>query len=305
MTLIGDLSEPELRHRLENSGLRLRLGPIVSEIRSPFGVVRDCIRLHYAAHELGVDTDFADFNVSVQPGRGIRRWIKPTAVFRLDDTPPFDPLAANQAFALLEWGLNWAISAHCHQYLIIHAAVVERTGRAMLLPAPPGSGKSTLCAALVARGWRLLSDELALIDMDAGMLIPVPRPISLKNQSIAIIGAFWRDAPMSGVVRDTSKGDVVHVQPPARDVAMSGVAAAPGWVVRPRYKTGERANLAPLGKGAALMHLVENAFNYSTHGRSGFEALADIVERSGCIEFTYGGDLEEAVRMFDTLVHRP
>jgi predicted ATPase len=30
----------------------------------------------------------------------------------------------------------------------------------VILPAPPGSGKSTLCAALVTRGWRLLSDEL-------------------------------------------------------------------------------------------------------------------------------------------------
>jgi predicted ATPase len=33
--------------------------------------------------------------------------------------------------------------------------VVERDGHALILPAMPGSGKSTLTAALVQRGWRL------------------------------------------------------------------------------------------------------------------------------------------------------
>jgi hypothetical protein len=42
--------------------------------------------------------------------------------------------------------------------------VLERGGRALLLPAPSGSGKSTLCAGLAFNGWRLLSDELALLD---------------------------------------------------------------------------------------------------------------------------------------------
>ena len=47
------------------------------------------------------------------------------------------------------------------------------------------------------------------------------------------------------------------------------------------------------------MQLADNAFNYSTHGRRGFERLADVVERSECYGFTYGGGLEEAVSAFE------
>src|SRR3546814_969352 len=54
------------------------------------------------------------------------------------------------------------------QFLIIHAAALEKSGRAAILPGAPGSGKSTLTAYLVHNGWRLLSDELALISLQHG-----------------------------------------------------------------------------------------------------------------------------------------
>jgi HprK-related kinase A len=297
--IVEELPPAELRHRLEHAGLRLRIGPVVAEIRSPFDIVRTCVDLHYAAHEVVTADVFADFHVSVQAPRGLRRWLKPEVMFMFERASAFQPLPADQAFAVLEWGLNWAIAAHCHQYLMIHSAVVEKHGSAMLLSAPPGSGKSTLCAALVARGWRLLSDELALLDIETKRVVPIPRPISLKNRSIETIGAFWPEAPMSPIVQDTLKGAVAHVQPPAPDVRLSALPAKPRWVVLPRYSPDHGTELRTLSRSAAFMQLVDNAFNYSTHGRAGFEFLADVVDECSCFEFHYGGDLDEAVRIFD------
>jgi hypothetical protein len=61
-------------------------------------------------------------------------------------------------------------------YTPIHAGVVEVDGRAVLLPGGSGTGKTTLVAALVARGARYLSDEYALID-DRGWVHAYPRPL--------------------------------------------------------------------------------------------------------------------------------
>jgi hypothetical protein len=63
--------------------------------------------------------------------------------------------------------------------------------------------------------------------------------------------------------------------------------------------------LAPLSTAAAFMRLVDSAFNYSVHGRAGFEIVADVVAASGCHAFTYGGALDDAVRVFDALAQRP
>src|SRR3546814_10587342 len=95
---------------------------------------------------------------------------------------------------MLEWGLNWCIGAHGHQFLIIHAAVIARNGLAAILPGAPGSGKSTLTACLVHNGWRLLSDEMALVSLQDGGLTALARPISLKNRSIDLIADLLRSA---------------------------------------------------------------------------------------------------------------
>ena len=299
--IVEELAPAALDRRLRHEGLRLRTGPVVTRIRSPLRAVRRGIALHYAHHAVEPYQGFADFHVSVQRPRGIRRWVNKQVVFQFDGMQPFAPLPGDQGFAMLEWGLNWCVSSHCHQYLIVHAAVLERGGRALLLPAPSGSGKSTLCAGLVfGGGWRLLSDELALIDPSSGHVVPLPRPVSLKNASIDLIHAFAPAAQFGEAVHETVKGRVAHVRPPREGVMRSGQLAKPGWVVVPRYVAGAPAQMQPLSKARAFMTLVDNAFNYNVHGRAGFAAFADVIDRSACHEFSYGS-LPEAVAVFDAL----
>ena len=170
----------------------------------------------------------------------------------------------------------------------------------MILPAPPGSGKSTLCAGLAFSGWRLLSDELTLIEPNTGAVVPVPRPISLKNASIDVLRAFAPGATIGPAVHETIKGSVAHVKPPVEGVLRAKETAKPRWVVLPRYAAGAEAHLEPLSKGAAFMQLVDNSFNYNVHGRQGFDALASLIEGCECYEFSYSR-LGDAAAVFDRL----
>lgn len=306
MTLSG-LSDHELRHRLSGDGLRVRTGPVGFCIRSVVPEVVRGLTALYGDQTVEGPAEFADFHISIEPASGLRRWVRPQLYFRIDGVSPFAPLPGNQGMPMLEWGMNWCISGSCHQFLVLHAAVLERNGLALVMPAPSGSGKSTLCAALLFNGWRLLSDELALIATDTGHLVPLPRPVSLKNESINVIQRFAGDAVRFGsIVRDTVKGTVGHFAPPTDAVLRAGVRAAPGWVIFPRYVANASAEFAPLSRGRTLMRLIENAFNYNLHRDAGFRVLADLVEGSICREFSYSS-LGEAVQLFDRLAdgHQP
>lgn len=297
---VSALDERELREQLRGPGLLLKTGPVVTRVRSQLASVAGALATLYADHSLAEPGIFCDFDTRIDAVDGLRHWIRPQAQFLLDGVSPFKPMALPHASAMLEWGLNWCISNHCHQYIIIHAAVVELGGKAMVLPAPPGSGKSTLCAGLVNRGWRLLSDELTLIDPATGLIVPLARPVSLKNRSIEVIQRFAPQAQFGPLTRDTVKGTVAHMKPPRESVQASHQTARLAWVVFPRYTEGAALTPSPLPRGEAMMALIDNAFNYHLHGRRGFDCLGDLIEKADCLRFAYS-DLEAATAYFTEL----
>lgn len=297
---VSALTLPELRYCLNKSGIRLQTGSFITHLQTSIPSVAEGIGLLYADYPLVEQTGFADFHVSLALPSNLRRWFKPQVLFLFDGISTFKPLPLDQAFPMLEWGLNWCVSSQANRYLIIHAAVIEKGGYAAILPAPPGSGKSTLCAALVIRGWRLLSDELALIRISDGKIVPLPRPVSLKNQSIDIIQRYEPGAIFSRKVSDTMKGTVAHMKAPTESVTRAAETAQAAWVIFPKYQADTYARLEALPRSRAFMRIADNAFNYSLLGIKGFEAMAGLIDSSLCYDFTYC-NLDEAIETFAAL----
>jgi hypothetical protein len=301
---LSDLSEHVLATRLRGEGLPIRIPPIVVRVRSDIPSVACGLALHYGDNAVEPEDGFADFHVAVVRPRSYRRWLRSQAVFQFDNQQPFKPLPLDQAFPMLEWGLNWCVANHCHQYLMVHAGVIERAGRAALLAAPPGSGKSTLCAGLVNRGWRLLSDELALIGLSDGLITPITRPVSLKNDSIPVIRSFAPEAFIGPTAHDTRKGTVAHMRPPADSIRRAAEKARPAWVVFPSYEPGSAARAEPLSAARAAIKLIDNAFNYSLLGAVGFDAINRMAGACQCFRFVYSR-LEDADEVFARLASCP
>ena len=271
-----------MSRRLAGRGLNLTIGRFDIALTSRLPQVNRGVVQLYADFPLSPDNSLIDFRIDVASPSVLRRWLRPQVNFDFDGARPFKPLPVNQAFAMFEWGLNWVIANHAHQFAIVHAATVERDGRGYIFPGAPGSGKSTLCAALVCRGWRLLSDEMALISLTDGLIWPIPRPVSLKNASIEIIRKFGDGTVLGDIVADTAKGNIAHMRPPKASVDSSKVPVAPFAVVFPTYRAGAKTEFVEIAKGQTLMRLAENCFNYPVLGAAGFNCLADTVERSRC-----------------------
>ncbi len=295
---LSDLSPADLSRRLR-SGLQLATGPFIFRISSHLPDIAHGLAKLYGEFPLAAGA-FSDFHVRIDALGGMRRLYHPQAQFWHDGYTPFKPLPRDQAFAMLEWGMNWCVAGHAHHYLMLHGAVLERDGHALIMPGDPGAGKSTLTAALMLDGWRLLSDEIALIDRDDGLLYGLARPVSLKNASIDIIRAHSTEAVLGDAARDTHKGTVAHLRPTSQSLENMGTPAHPRWIVFPRWKAGAAAQLTPHSKAAAFLHLASHAFNYSLLGSLGFQRAAALMDACDCWDFEYG-QLDDALRVFREL----
>ncbi len=296
---VADLPLAQLRTRLADNALVLRTGPFATRIHSRSPDVAQGLAGLYGDFSLDRG-EFCDFHVQVDRVTGPRHWFRPQINFWYDGHSPFKPLPANHAFALLEWGLNWCVAGHAHHYLMLHAAALERNGLAVILPGDPGAGKSTLTAALMLSGWRLLSDEIALVDRDDGRLVGLARPVSLKNASIDVIRSAYPDAFIGAPAYDTHKGTVAHLRPTEDSVARVDERAQPRWIIFPRWREGVEARLTLHSRADAFLHTASHAFNYSLLGSLGFELNAALIDACACHDFEYSR-LDDAIRVFAEL----
>jgi HprK-related kinase A len=298
-TRLGSLSRNTLRERL-HSGLILETGPFRTRIVSHTPEVLAGLDLLYSDFPVH-DDGFCDFHVQVERVQGPRRYFRPQVTFMFDGMAPFKPLPANHAFALLEWGLNWCIAGHAHHYLMLHAASLEKNGRAVILPGEPGAGKSTLTAALTLSGFRLLSDELTLVDREDRLLVPLARPVSLKNASIDVIRSFSPRAVMGAAAHDTHKGTVSHLKPTSESVLRADEKAKPALIIFPRWKADAEAKLTHHSKADAFMHTANHAFNYNLLGSLGYDLNASLIDACECYDFEYS-QLSDATLVLSELM---
>jgi HprK-related kinase A len=286
---------------MKSKRIFLRIEPFTIQLETDLKSVIESIQNLYSDYIFPDESTevFVDFHIQITAPNLFRRFYKPQVQYYVDGKSPFKPLPMSQSFAFFEWGLNWVIASHVYNYLILHAAVVEKKGNVLILCGLPGAGKSTLCAALVSRGWRLFSDEMAIINNQNNQIIPFVRPISLKNNSIDIIKQFSPDIVMGQNFLDTAKGTVSHMKPPKTNVLEAQTPAIGKWIVFPHYVAESETKLLPISKGETVIKLAENSFNYNVQGGNGFNTLCELVENSDCYTFTYS-QLDEAIALFST-----
>lgn len=289
----GDLPAGAFAARIAAEGVVLRIPPLSVRVRSDVRAFALQLQEVYRDYAVVTDAESADVDIRILRTRGLLRWGSKEAQFIVDGTTPFDPFPAAHALPTFEWGLNWVFAQRTNMWLLLHAAAVERDGKALLLPAHPGGGKSTLAASLACRDWRLLSDEFAVVTGERGTVLPFARPPAIKNAAIDALHAFAPEASFGPVIRNTRKGTIAHMRVPLASLARGDAGATVGMIAFPEFQAGADVAVARIGPADAFMRLAYHAFNYEILGARGFRIVGELVRSCPCYALRFG-DLADA-----------
>jgi hypothetical protein len=89
---------------------------------------------------------------------------------------------------LIQTALLTTVSSLANGRDLFHAGVVSLDGAGVVMVAPSKMGKTTLTLQLVSRGCGFLSDEIACLDPETGLLEPFPRKINLRESTRELLG---------------------------------------------------------------------------------------------------------------------
>lgn len=208
-----------------------------------------------------------------------------------DGEPVSTTTSPSSALRHLFWDVNRNVVEGTRDLLLFHASAVEHRGRAVVFPAPMGSGKTTLVSGLLQRGARYVTDEAVALDPSDLKIRPYPKPLSIESGSWDVLSDL---RPRVNASLEPFLEAGWYVPPDAIHDDAVASPCVPRLVICPRYERGAPTELVEIPRSEALITLAENCFNITTLGaRRSLEILARVVRSSRCYRLTMG-DLGDA-----------
>ncbi len=181
-------------------------------------------------------------------------------------------------------------------FAVVHAAAVAKGQHCFLMPAVSASGKSTLTAALIAKGYEYCTDDLAILTGAPIRLRPVPMQIGLKSGSWEPLAQLWPELVSLPIHRRADGQLIRYLHPMMRGVSRSSnERLSVSAVVFPRFAQGSTTQLHPIPRSDALTRVAEAGYDVAGKlDRHAVQALVRWFETLDCYELPFG-NLDEAV----------
>ncbi len=164
------------------------------------------------------------------------------------------------------------VAEYAPERIFVHAGVVARNGKAILIPGLSHSGKSTLVSELIRAGATYYSDEYAVLD-EQGRVHAYPRALGMRT-------------PGSSETRKVSAekfGAEIGSKP-----------LRVGLVVSTNYKEGARFKPRELTRGKGVLELLANTVSARSQPELALTALPKALESARIIKGARGEAREVA-----------
>jgi hypothetical protein len=196
-----------------------------------------------------------------------------------------EKIFAEDAGALLfrfEKDLTTRIQLARSDLLFLHAAALGHRGRAILLVGDPGAGKSTLAFALLKRGLRYLSDELAPVALDTLAIHPYPRALWLKS-------APPRPHALPSAAFESSRGIHVPCGSLGAKPADGPLPLAALFRLEPGVASRTVPALRRISAAEGTARLFANVLNPRGHASDGLDAVGAVASGAPCYRLEPAG----------------
>ena len=181
--------------------------------------------------------------------------------------------------------------------MAIHAAACVKNGRALLLRAPSGGGKTTLAYAGARSRFQALAEDVVTMDVHQHVWWGMPWRFHLLPDAAQLFPELSGAMPVVSIQgRPRLEVDLETIRP-----GSTTVTARPGPVVLVRRRPGGRSQLRPLAYPEARALWFEKWSGTETEF-AGYDHYVDDLLRQDTYRLDFGDDMARAVELLESLL---
>lgn len=282
-------------------------------MRSTYRIGPVCVTLVTSDRDVATAYDalYAPFRVEAADGgdasfevRVVRRRSRRTGLSHYhitsDVEDEFTVRRVSRVLPHVEGAVNLCIARFMPRYLLLHAAALTHKGVGVIIPGGPGFGKTTLAAALTARGWQYASDEFAVIDGRNGSIVPYPKALSIKTGSFDVLKSFGLPVDSAPTFDRADKGAIRLL--PANAIRHNAIAspATIGLVVFPALTPESAPSPTPMSQAESVFDMSRRCFNLLRFRSEAIGTLSSIAKSAKSYRLRTG-DLDATCRIMEQL----
>ncbi len=190
------------------------------------------------------------------------------------------------------------------RYCLLHAAVVAKSERGVLICGQSGCGKSSLTLALMFRnGYQYLTDEIACWDAVQGRVVAYPKAIALKAKGYRKFQQPEPPVPMGMWDSKTFFKKLWYVNPSIHVPWKVRKTTRIRHVVFPTYREKGTTRVTGISKTRALVLLHQQRFGANGFGQNDFDTLTGLLRSASAVQVRYH-DVFEASDAIHSLMNQ-
>lgn len=186
-------------------------------------------------------------------------------------------------------------------YFNVHAAALVKGNTGFLFPGSQHCGKTTLTLELIKRGYNLLSDDLAIINRKTLQVMPFPRALNIRENTLPLLSGFeeYIVSKREFTIADEKRWFLDLKK-------FAGSPFVPTVIVFPQLNPAETAALKPFSKTMAVLELIRQSMAPylpnlpQPDDAANFEAGTRLVEKAAVYTLTVG-DIKDTVDLLVNL----
>lgn len=171
-------------------------------------------------------------------------------------------------------------------FYFLHASAVSKEDAAIIFPALPQAGKTSILIGMLKRGFSYLGDDLAPVHHENAHVYPYPTALCVKESGVKLFDELENLCQSNNLINQNGRNTWLI---PVQNIANCYISedCQIRFIVFPKYFPECSTRIIPISRSDSCIRLMHLAHSFRLHREKSLDVVDKMVRHSECFELIH------------------